>query len=103
MVPVEDRVGGARIGRQRRLRIGGGDVIARFGRQRRAEQRRRMDVRRRRGARSEEHTSQLQSLMRLSYAVFCLKKNRTPASVKFNLAVLTYCVYPFNRPTARHI
>src|SRR3546814_7257601 len=28
------------------------------------------------GARSEEHTSELQSLMRLSYAVFCLKKNR---------------------------
>src|SRR3546814_7786776 len=29
-------------------------------------------------ARSEEHTSELQSLMRISYAVFCLKKkNRT--------------------------
>src|SRR3546814_9373512 len=26
--------------------------------------------------RSEEHTSDLQSLMRISYAVFCLKKNR---------------------------
>src|SRR3546814_8012455 len=26
--------------------------------------------------RSEEHTSELQSLMRISYAVFCLKKNR---------------------------
>src|SRR3546814_8851085 len=36
-------------------------------------------------ARSEEHTSELQSLMRISYAVFCLKKKRlrehTPASV----------------------
>src|SRR3546814_10390871 len=29
------------------------------------------------GERSEEHTSELQSLMRISYAVFCLKKNRT--------------------------
>src|SRR3546814_5049601 len=30
-------------------------------------------------ARSEEHTSELQSLMRISYAVFCLKqKNHTP-------------------------
>src|SRR3546814_1535473 len=29
---------------------------------------------RRREARSEEHTSELQSLMRISYAVFCLKK-----------------------------
>src|SRR3546814_10822355 len=29
--------------------------------------------------RSEEHTSELQSLMRISYAVFCLKKkNKTP-------------------------
>src|SRR3546814_4106332 len=39
----------------------------------------RQDVARRRrddagGARSEEHTSELQSLMRISYAVFCLKK-----------------------------
>src|SRR3546814_8983838 len=29
-----------------------------------------------RGGRSEEHTSELQSLMRISYAVFCLKKKR---------------------------
>src|SRR3546814_9427263 len=29
----------------------------------------------RRRLRSEEHTSELQSLMRISYAVFCLKKN----------------------------
>src|SRR3546814_8043521 len=29
------------------------------------------------GVRSEEHTSELQSLMRISYAVFCLKKNNT--------------------------
>src|SRR3546814_10465487 len=28
--------------------------------------------------RSEEHTSELQSLMRISYAVFCLKNNKTP-------------------------
>src|SRR3546814_4600578 len=28
-------------------------------------------------ARSEEHTSELQSLMRISYAVFCLKKKTT--------------------------
>src|SRR3546814_6979556 len=30
-----------------------------------------------RAARSEEHTSELQSLMRISYAVFCLKKKKT--------------------------
>src|SRR3546814_6322825 len=29
------------------------------------------------GGRSEEHTSELQSLMRISYAVFCLKKKMT--------------------------
>src|SRR3546814_5022682 len=31
---------------------------------------------RRRAVRSEEHTSELQSLMRISYAVFCLKKQK---------------------------
>src|SRR3546814_3010504 len=30
----------------------------------------------RHAGRSEEHTSELQSLMRISYAVFCLKKNK---------------------------
>src|SRR3546814_9588419 len=36
------------------------------------------------GERSEEHTSELQSLMRISYAVFCLKKkkNRKTDTVK---------------------
>src|SRR3546814_7556483 len=32
--------------------------------------------------RSEEHTSELQSLMRISYAVFCLKKKKTHLSRK---------------------
>src|SRR3546814_1859278 len=31
--------------------------------------------------RSEEHTSELQSLMRISYAVFCLKKKKTANNV----------------------
>src|SRR3546814_5144811 len=35
--------------------------------------------------RSEEHTSELQSLMRISYAVFCLKKNNTPEPDLSNL------------------
>src|SRR3546814_2314554 len=34
------------------------------------------DRRRNSAARSEEHTSELQSLMRISYAVFCLKKKK---------------------------
>src|SRR3546814_3186294 len=32
--------------------------------------------------RSEEHTSELQSLMRISYAVFCLKKKTKNQSIK---------------------
>src|SRR3546814_3139851 len=32
--------------------------------------------------RSEEHTSELQSLMRISYAVFCLKKKKTNKHMK---------------------
>src|SRR3546814_7747615 len=35
------------------------------------------DGERARRDRSEEHTSELQSLMRISYAVFCLKKKKT--------------------------
>src|SRR3546814_3041599 len=33
-------------------------------------------------ARSEEHTSELQSLMRISYAVFCLKNKNTLIKIK---------------------
>src|SRR3546814_5498390 len=48
------------------------DVRARL--RRKPDQPRRISAARRRTARSEEHTSELQSLMRISYAVFCLKK-----------------------------
>src|SRR3546814_1884236 len=34
--------------------------------------------------RSEEHTSELQSLMRISYAVFCLKKTKNKTIIKYN-------------------
>src|SRR3546814_892272 len=40
--------------------------------------------------RSEEHTSELQSLMRISYAVFCLKKKKTK---QLNTMVLTQTKY----------
>src|SRR3546814_2166148 len=39
--------------------------------------------------RSEEHTSELQSLMRTSYAVFCLKKKK---EAKIHLQTLTRCI-----------
>src|SRR3546814_8955299 len=38
------------------------------------------------GGRSEEHTSELQSLMRISYAVFCLKKTRDNTDLHTNLS-----------------
>src|SRR3546814_8971954 len=40
-------------------------------------QQRKRVPRQRAADRSEEHTSELQSLMRISYAVFCLKKKKT--------------------------
>src|SRR3546814_4167006 len=36
--------------------------------------------------RSEEHTSELQSLMRISYAVFCLKKKKTQQRIQTDLS-----------------
>src|SRR3546814_1585866 len=43
--------------------------------------------------RSEEHTSELQSLMRISYAVFCLKKKKTKNND----------IYTHNRSLKQHI
>src|SRR3546814_5931052 len=39
------------------------------------------------GRRSEEHTSELQSLMRISYAVFCLKKKTHTEYITQNLTL----------------
>src|SRR3546814_10581566 len=39
--------------------------------------------------RSEEHTSELQSLMRISYAVFCLKKTKTQTLLRIFLVTTT--------------
>src|SRR3546814_6371682 len=47
----------------------------------RAEQRDQQRAKRE-AARSEEHTSELQSLMRISYAVFCLKKKKINNNIK---------------------
>src|SRR3546814_4862652 len=41
-------------------------------------------------ARSEEHTSELQSLMRISYAVFCLKKKQHPTPQHHPITHNTY-------------
>src|SRR3546814_5936900 len=75
MVGQTDAVGchvGERIGGAHRQADGGfheHPFEIRYAR--RLEARRQADV-----ARSEEHTSELQSLMRISYAVFCLKKKK---------------------------
>src|SRR3546814_7932917 len=51
-------------------------------------------IARERQLRSEEHTSELQSLMRISYAVFCLKKKKNR---------LEYNLYPQKNPQQQHI
>src|SRR3546814_8427250 len=50
--------------------------------------------------RSEEHTSELQSLMRISYAVFCLKKKNkkryiTPNDKTYIKVMITIVKYPY--------
>src|SRR3546814_7053935 len=50
---------------------GGTDLVARAGR------------------RSEEHTSELQSLMRISYAGFCLKKKNISRAMYYNIIITT--------------
>src|SRR3546814_7386243 len=56
---------------------GAGRILERGVRDpRRPEEAVKISERRLRQPRSEEHTSELQSLMRISYAVFCLKKKK---------------------------
>src|SRR3546814_5807369 len=47
--------------------------------------------------RSEEHTSELQSLMRISYAVFCLKKKKKNKYILNSLTQLYYTDYRFTQ------
>src|SRR3546814_13779798 len=71
--PVPHLLAGAApagLGVRRPVRLAGRRLLCR----RDAEGRRQPQVRN--GLRSEEHTSELQSLMRISYAVFCLKKKK---------------------------
>src|SRR3546814_3302537 len=44
------------------------------------------------GRRSEEHTSELQSLMRISYAVFCLKKKNTNNNINQKTSRLRHII-----------
>src|SRR3546814_2285171 len=53
------------------------------------------------GLRSEEHTSELQSLMRISYAVFCLKKKTN--NVSLNHLRIKNTIYLITRDTQCNI
>src|SRR3546814_3181637 len=56
--------------------------------------------------RSEEHTSELQSLMRISYAVFCLKKKKSRYSTSICLFVfcsMRYIMYIHMLTTIKRI
>src|SRR3546814_7778773 len=54
------------------------------------------------GARSEEHTSELQSLMRISYAVFCLKnKKKRKQTYETNNRTHNYDTYMTEENTPR--
>src|SRR3546814_5084354 len=66
-------------------------LLRRFLGRIRRRRRRRCLVAARREGRSEKHTSELQSLMRISYAVFCLKKKKN------NTATI------YKTPDERHI
>src|SRR3546814_964744 len=63
-----------------RLAVGQRDALHRL--------RRRVEEGNGEAIRSEEHTSELQSLMRISYAVFCLKKKK-PTTENRNLTTTT--------------
>src|SRR3546814_5881003 len=64
--------------RNHRLLSGRRATLSRLVRDPRARNRQELD-----GLRSEEHTSELQSLMRISYAVFCLKKKKKIPETKY--------------------
>src|SRR3546814_5217687 len=73
----------------------GGDTITRagcLGDRVREDDGFRIDERRKR---SEEHTSELQSLMRTSYAVFCLKKKNIQT---YKRLTHTHCPHPLPEP-----
>src|SRR3546814_3128999 len=55
------------------------------------------------GARSEEHTSELQSLMRTSYAVFCLKKKIQVSSTSPTCAELSSNMKDYDKIEIPHV
>src|SRR3546814_7314583 len=74
VVPIDVPIG---LGEPRGQRAAGKPVLGGEGKHRRQPAFGIMDACGGACFRSEEHTSELQSLMRISYAVFCLKKKKT--------------------------
>src|SRR3546814_5088903 len=72
-----DKADGRRIVRAVEQVVGGRNVGGQYVQLVRPDVERSRHGRRAALHRSEEHTSELQSLMRISYAVFCLKKKKT--------------------------
>src|SRR3546814_3745193 len=86
LLVAEVREKGDGVGERRGLGIEEGRLVAAVSQvQRRAAQRiPGFEVEPQARQRSEEHTSELQSLMRISYAVFCLKKKTRQHILKIN-------------------
>src|SRR3546814_3207953 len=61
----------------------------------------RRSIERRHRVRSEEHTSELQSLMRISYAVFCLKKKNKNQTHTYTKATEQYKMQQYENMTTR--
>src|SRR3546814_4506580 len=53
--------------------------------------------------RSEEHTSELQSLMRISYAVFCLKKKKNKTTTPRHMTIKSNYIYMNTTPQRRRV
>src|SRR3546814_6789161 len=53
--------------------------------------------------RSEEHTSELQSLMRISYAVFCLKKKNTNINFEYKPQIIAFMDIVYNASYTKYI
>src|SRR3546814_5349998 len=53
--------------------------------------------------RSEEHTSELQSLMRISYAVFCLKKKINHIVLIVNISISQYYLDMYNDINTKYV
>src|SRR3546814_7043875 len=52
------------------------------------------------GMRSEEHTPELQSLMRISYAVFCMQKQKPKSSRRPGDSLVDYTHHGYHRSTS---